>query len=504
MNKKDKPKLLQPQEVHTKKGIKYKALYTVVVDGVRKRRSAGNYDSFKAANDAAEDMIDDIVKNLNEDLIETSMSLGAFLDKYYWEWYRANHKTENFSSFIRYLKENKFDEVPLQEIKYRWCVVYREKIAYLKRANGKEYKELNNVYVTVSGHLNNALKLATKLGYIKRNYNDRIPNPHTNDPRWMSEKKKQYFKNKDIRTRTWSAEQVAKYLPLFKTISDTQLVKKDARPAAKSRKANVMKSDNAEAWKVYWTDNDGKYRSKNFNWQKLKGRERAKVLADKYAEEVTKTLEQSDGSYITEIKTFRDIDPIMWWAYFCLTLLLGLRNSEAAGLKFEDFDQKAGYVQIERRYVLRTKKGKREVVYDDPKADSFRRIKYGKQIQQVLDALSLYYQTNETNTDNHLLQYRTGGAIIPSYWYQNYRKAQDRAGIPKEEQLMSTHKARHTNLSMLAKANISPQKIIARAGHKDFNTTMQYYIAIDDDDESADVLDNIVESKPNQEVNNGI
>lgn len=504
MNKKDKPKLLQPQKVRSKKGLKYKALYTVMVDGVRKRRTAGNYNSVKEATEAAQIMIDEIVNNLNDDLLATSMSLGAFLDKYYYEWYIKQNKTSDFSSFRRFIKDNKFEEVPLQKISTRWCKTYRVKIADFKQANGKEYSELNNIYRKLSGHLSNALRLAKDMGYISRNYNDRMPNPHTKNPRWKSEKKKQYLRNKDIRTRTWSAEQVAKYLPLFKTIPDTQLVKKDARPAAKSRKANVMKSDNAEAWKVYWTDNDGKYRSKNFNWQKLKGRERAKVLADKYAEEVTKTLEQSDGSYITEIKTFRDIDPIMWWAYFSLTLLLGLRNSEATGLKFDDFDQKTGYVEIERKYVLRTSNNKREVVYDDPKADSFRRFKYGKHIQQVLDALTLYYQANETNIDNHLLQYRTGGAVIPDYWVRNYRKAQDRAGIPKEEQLLSTHKARHTNLSLLAKANISPQKITHRAGHQDFNTTMQYYIAIDDDDESADVLDNIVVDEQNQEVNNEI
>ena len=57
-----------------------------------------------------------------------------------------------------------------------------------------------------------------------------------------------------------------------------------------------MKADKSDSWKVYWLDNDGKYRSKNYNWNRYGGRERAKVLADAYAEEVTKTLDHSDGT----------------------------------------------------------------------------------------------------------------------------------------------------------------------------------------------------------------
>ena len=137
------------------------------------------------------------------------------------------------------------------------------------------------------------------------------------------------------------------------------------------------------------------------------------------------------------------------------------------------------------------------MIYDNPKKDSFRSFAYGAMVQRVLDSLALYYQTNENNLDDSLLQYRTGGAVAPDYWTKNYRKAQTKAGIPEHEQLKTTHKGRHTSLTLLAKENVSPQKLIKRAGHKKFQTTIDYYIDEFGDQDTADTMDEIISpSKP--------
>ena len=494
-NSKD-AKVLSPIKRKNKSGKVYQGRISVVVDGFRKVEIVGTYPTEQEAIDASKDYIENKGRLLTDDLVETDISLGVFFETIYKDWYIKTFKTFDFSAIGRFLAENNFLDVPLQKINKRWCRNFRKEIINFKKPNGKEYV-LKGLYIKLVGHLSNMLRLADDMGYIKENYNDRLENPHTQHARWESDREAKHRKTKMLKTTTWTKEQVRKYLPLFETISETQLIKRTTRAEAKSRKANVMKSDNAESWKVYWVDNDGIYRAKNFNWKKCKGRERAKILADAYAEEITLTLEQSDGTYISEVRTFREVDPIMWWAYFVLNIVLGLRNAEICGLKFSDFDKRTGMVSIDRHLALRTSGGKREMIYDNPKKDSFRSFAYGAMVQRVLDSLALYYQTNENNLDDSLLQYRTGGAVAPDYWTKNYRKAQTKAGISEHEQLKTTHKGRHTSLTLLAKANVSPQKLIRRAGHKKFQTTMDYYIDELGDQDTADTMDEIISpSKP--------
>ena len=483
-------KVLSPIKRRNKSGVVYQARISRVIDGFRKAEIVGTYKTVEEAKTASQKYIDNKGKLIQDDLVETEMSLGAFFENFYKDWYKKKFDSFDFSSITRFLKEFGFYDVPLQKINKRWCINYREQIVNLKREDGKDYV-LNNIYATLVGHLSNMLRLATELGYVRENFNDRLPNPHQNNPRWESDREAQYRKAKMFKTRTWTKAQLNKYLDKFRSISDTQLIKRTTRAGAKFRKANVMKSDCSDSWKVYWVDNDGRYRSKNYNWKKYGGRERAKVLADAYAEEVTATLEHSDGTYVSEVRTFREVDPIMWWAYFVLTLLLGLRNGEACGLKFSDIDRKNRVIDIDKQLALRTSGGKRELVYSNPKKNSFRSIAYGKKVEEVIEALELYYAKNENNLDDSLLQYRTGGAVVPDYWTKNFRKAQDKAGIPKHEQLETTHKGRHTHLSLLAKEDVSPAKMMKRAGHKKFETTMQYYIDMEEDKDVADVTDSL-------------
>ena len=483
-------KVLSPIKRRNKSGVVYQARISRVIDGFRKAEIVGTYKTVDEAKTASKEYIENQGKLLKDDLIETGMSLGHFFENIYQDWYLKKFVSDDFSAITRYLKENGFYDVPLQKINKRWCINYRAQIINFKTITGRDYV-LKNLYAKLVGHLSNMLRLAMEQGYVRENFNERLPNPHLEHPRWESVREAQYRKAKMLKTRTWSKAQLNKYLGRFRSISDTQLIKRTTRKGATTRKANVMKSDNADAWKVYWTDNDGRYRSKNYHWKKNGGRERAKVLADAYAEEVTKTLEQSDGTYVSQIRTFREVDPIMWWAYFALTLLLGLRNGEVCGLKFSDIDRKNRVIEIDKQLAFRSRGGKRELVYTNPKKNSFRSIAYGNKVEQVIEALILYYAKNENNLDDSLLQYRTGGAVVPDYWITNYRKAQDKAGIPKHEQLETTHKGRHTHLSLLAKENVSPAKMMKRAGHKKFETTMQYYIDMEEDKDVADVTDSL-------------
>jgi integrase len=472
MEEKDKAKKLAPYIVKNKKDEKHRAIMSVVVDGVRKKKSVGTFDTLAEAKSATEIAVDKHNAFLEGDIKETSVSLLSYVETEYTAWGRQNRKDFSPKEYIRFIKEFGYADMPLQKMTRVTCTRYRNDIAKFKDANGEPYEVLNNVYARLSAALNNTMKLGVNEGILLVNPNDRIPNPHKGTPRWTNEKERRYTSNRMVKTKTWSQEEIVMNLEKFATMSQTQLVKRKTRAAATQRVANVMKSDNAEAWKVYWTDNDGNYRSKNFNWKKLQGRERAKVLADKYADEVTKTLEQSDGTYISEVRTFVDIDSIMWWAYMSISLLLGLRNGEICALQFADFDETSKEVTINKQLAQRAA-GVVEITR--PKKDSYRTIPYGESIQAVLDSLRLYYAQNENNKDDYLLQYIAGGFIRPDYWSTYYRKAQSKAGIPENKQLLSTHKGRHTNLTNLSQY-LSVSELMQVAGHSRYDTTHTFYI----------------------------
>ena len=113
-----------------------------------------------------------------------------------------------------------------------------------------------------------------------------------------------------------------------------------------------MKADQSDSWKVYWTNEDGDYRSKQFNWKKNGGRERAMIKAQAFADGITKTL-VSEDICVVEKGQFDGIDTEMWFGVFNIGLGLGLRIGEIAGLKFSDFTDDYSEVHIQRMVVRR-------------------------------------------------------------------------------------------------------------------------------------------------------
>ena len=477
MSKDTKAKVLSPIRRKNKNGIVYQGKISRIVDGFRKTELVGTFKTKDEAVKASEERIIQLNQFQIDDVVETNMTLLQFIDEHYAKWRKNRFVAPNVELVIRFINEFGLD-IPLQKINRRYCDKYRKQIEYFKKPNGSEYN-LNNLYIRLVAELSWCLRYAYDLGFIKQNFNDRLQNPYIveNNPRWQDQHEQKYKRKHSWFNRAWNKAQLEEFLPLFAKLPKTQLVKKNVRPDAKTRKANVKKADNSESWKVYWVDNDGRYRSKNYNWKQNGGRERAKVLADAYAEEITKTLEQSDGTYISERNTFRDIENVMWWAYMTLTLMLGLRNGEACALKFSDFDQERRIVSITKQLAIRGK-AVQEVA---PKKKSFRDISYPPEVQEVLEALKLHYQTYGNNEGDYLLQYRNGGRVRPDYWISHYKKVQTLAGIPKTEQLDGTHSGRHTHLSILAQAGVPHTMLQQRAGHKDIRTTTGYYIHQDND-----------------------
>lgn len=182
----------------------------------------------------------------------------------------------------------------------------------------------------------------------------------------------------------------------------------------------------------------------------------------------------------------KNVDTIMWWAFFNFGIFTGMRTGEITALKFSDIDRDKRIITIKGSVSLN--KRTRELTINKPKSSSFGQIHYSKDLDPIIEALELYHITNETIDQEYLFQYRWGGLVAPDYWSSMFKRVQIQAGIPEDQILPSAHYMRHTHLSLLAHNGYSMAEIQRRARHSDPRTTAKYYVHILDerDQEMAD------------------
>ena len=417
-------------------------------------------------------------------IADDTITIGGFIENFYDEWRISKFAASDPSYFYRLLKENNLWDTKLIDITPKWSRKFRSLINDFKRLDGKPYAE--GVYAVINADMNHLLERAIDMDLVTTNVHFGGKNPNGWD--YSSEEDKAAKRANNKKLQSWTQEQLAKYLPLFASIPSTRVHTAKKASHLEDKKANIMKADQSESWKVYWTNEDGDYRSKQFNWKKNGGRERAMIKAQAFADGITKTL-VSEDICVVEKGQFDGIDTEMWFGVFNIGLGLGLRIGEIAGLKFSDFTDDFSEVHIQRMVVRR--RGA-IVIEDRPKSGSWRTMGVPKTIQAVVQTLKQYHELNGTIDNDYLFQYRLGGIIRVNYWQTQFRRVQTLVGIPNKEQLTSTHCMRHTHISVIAKAGVPMPMIQKRAGHKKMATTAEYYVHIVDDKEATDTFDDIV------------
>ena len=417
-------------------------------------------------------------------IADDTITIGGFIDNFYDEWRISNFAASDPSYFYRLLKENNLWDTKLKNITPKWSRKFRSLINDFKRLDGKPYSE--GVYAVINADMNHLLERAIDMDLVTTNVHFGGKNP--NSWNYSSEEDKAAKRANNKKLQSWTEKQLSEYLPLFASIPSTRVHTAKKASHLKKKQANIMKCDQSEGWKVYWTNEDGDYRSKQFNWKKHNGRERAMIKAQAFADGITKTL-VSEDICVVEKGQFDGIDTEMWFGVFNIGLGLGLRIGEIAGLKFSDFTDDFSEVHIQRMVVRR--RGA-IVIEDRPKSGSWRTMGVPKSIQAVVQTLKQYHELNGTIDNDFVFQYRRGGIIRVNYWQTQFRRVQTLVGIPNKEQLTSTHCMRHTHISVIAKAGVPMPMIQKRAGHKKMATTAEYYVHIVDDKEATDTFDDIV------------
>ncbi len=186
-----------------------------------------------------------------------------------------------------------------------------------------------------------------------------------------------------------------------------------------------------------------------------------RILNDKEAKLLVKALETEENP--------------KWKHSLLISLFMGIRRGELAGLEWQDIDFENKTMKIQRsvqdipRYGLITK---------EPKTENSKRvismpdklISYLKEYKTYWDKEKEYYG-DRWKDNNRLFANEDGQTISPGLFRVWLQKILFRAGLP----IVTLHSLRHTNITLQLIAGVDMKTVSARAGHARASTTSDFY-----------------------------
>lgn len=166
--------------------------------------------------------------------------------------------------------------------------------------------------------------------------------------------------------------------------------------------------------------------------------------------------------------------PHMWYVFFRLLAYTGMRRGEALVLKWEDLDEEAHTIRINKT-VTHGKQG--AYISDTPKTEKSNRT-------ILLDDTTLQLLLSLDHTSSFIFHNRKGNYPTPSMVVRMMHKAVDGSDL----RYISPHGLRHTHCSLLFSAGVSIPEVQDRLGHSDVKTTLDVYNHVYQSDK-ADALD---------------
>jgi len=403
------PKARSPHKDTRRKNVRWKASYSVEVDGKIVRKQIGTFNTQAEAKAETEKVVKELIRINQNNLVTSDQTVLEFIEN---EWKEHRQKklvnSSGIVTFIKMVKLTGLGDVALNKLTratMRRFFMEMEDYIYEKGYVRKSYM------ASLKANMNSMLLYAEQKAYIEE---ISIYDLRTNPTAGKIDREKTAQEMWDKAKKIWTMDQITEFLPLFKNL--------DKKP--------------------------------------------------------------------------KNVDAIMWWAFFYIGIYTGLRRGEITALKFSDFDREKMTLTINRNAQL-INYPSREVIIKKPKSGSFGEVVYDKTLNEILDALELYHQLQGTLDNEYVLQYKWGGLIAPDYWSAQFKKIQLIAGVPEDEILPSAHYMRHTHLSMLAYLGYKDSEIQKRARHTDPRTTAKYYVHILDekDQEMSDAFGQAIRDK---------
>ncbi|MGL6186134.1 MAG: tyrosine-type recombinase/integrase [Clostridium chrysemydis] len=166
-----------------------------------------------------------------------------------------------------------------------------------------------------------------------------------------------------------------------------------------------------------------------------------------------------------------------------ITLELGLRRGELAGLTWENIDLENNKIKIINNLIKtnagvnvttpKTEESKRTLIISDMLVTM---LKQHKKIinQNKLKYGEFYTKYNTFNNIHYdfLFVWENGIYVDPNYWTHRFSRILKKLSINKR---IRWHDLRHTNATLLLSQGINFKTIQIRLGHADINTTLNIY-----------------------------
>ena len=184
-------------------------------------------------------------------------------------------------------------------------------------------------------------------------------------------------------------------------------------------------------------------------------------------------------------------DPIEPAVY--LGLFLGLRRSEAVGLRWKDVDMESGTVHIRNTIVSFSTVSEQE----QTKTNASRRDLF------MPNALKTYLQTvwekqeadrkltgRKYSDNEHICQWPDGSILLPDYVSRRFEKILKKNKLPK----IRFHDLRHTAGSILVNHGHTIKQVQEFLGHEKASTTLDIYthISMESKKDTAKVMDELL------------
>lgn len=155
-----------------------------------------------------------------------------------------------------------------------------------------------------------------------------------------------------------------------------------------------------------------------------------------------------------------------YYALYVTVIGTGMRKGEALGLKWEDLNLNRGELTIRRECLEIGSK----FVIDTPKGEkSYRTVTLPSFVVEVLQEHKK--EQFEKGFNEFIFTNSKGGHIRKSFYYRNFKKCIELAGVPD----IRFHDLRHTHATLLLKENLSIKIIQERLGISCSNLILDTY-----------------------------
>ncbi|WP_202709699.1 tyrosine-type recombinase/integrase [Sporosalibacterium faouarense] len=165
-----------------------------------------------------------------------------------------------------------------------------------------------------------------------------------------------------------------------------------------------------------------------------------------------------------------------------LAITLGLRRGEVLGLLWKDIDFKKKILTVDKTLVVADKK----IKVDTPKTEKSNRVLLLS--NSLIEVLILEKENRQALDNDYVVLNPEGERWNPSSFSRRYSEIRDKKCLKK----IRFHDLRHTNATIMYRANIKAKVMQERLGHSNISTTLDIYTHLfkEDQQEVADIFDN--------------